>query len=165
MDLKDIQDLIERISRSDFTCFEIELDGTGSSDPDNDPLIYSWSTDCPDGAFDDEFNHLGSLNLLYVDGAYLEFRYLRRGAERRVGQDIHRGLRVMEDCVHCAGRGLGDHLHLGGDLAAARRNGDFVAGGHAQLLGVYRVDLHETFGVVLVDHGRPAGHRAAVVSP
>ena len=28
MDLKDIQDLIERISRSDFTCFEIELEGT-----------------------------------------------------------------------------------------------------------------------------------------
>lgn len=33
----------------------IGLDGTGSSDPDGDTLLYSWSTDCPDGTFDDRF--------------------------------------------------------------------------------------------------------------
>lgn len=29
------------------------LDGSGSSDPDDDPLSFSWTTDCPGGVFDD----------------------------------------------------------------------------------------------------------------
>lgn len=32
----------------------IALDGTGSSDPDDDELTYYWETDCPGGFFDDE---------------------------------------------------------------------------------------------------------------
>jgi len=32
---------------------EITLDGTGSSDPDDDLLTYSWSSDCPGANFDD----------------------------------------------------------------------------------------------------------------
>lgn len=37
----------------DGTTTTIVLDGTGSSDPDGDAFTYSWSTDCPGGAFDD----------------------------------------------------------------------------------------------------------------
>jgi hypothetical protein len=31
----------------------VGLDGTTSSDPDDDPLSFSWTTDCPGGSFDD----------------------------------------------------------------------------------------------------------------
>ncbi len=31
----------------------VQLDGTGSFDPDDDPLTYLWETDCPGGSFDD----------------------------------------------------------------------------------------------------------------
>lgn len=34
----------------------IQLNGTGSSDPDNDPLTFLWTTDCPGGTFDDPTN-------------------------------------------------------------------------------------------------------------
>ena len=32
---------------------QVQLDGTGSSDADNDPLTYHWTTDCPNVTFDD----------------------------------------------------------------------------------------------------------------
>jgi len=31
----------------------LSLDGTGSTDPDGDPITYSWTTDCPGPGFDD----------------------------------------------------------------------------------------------------------------
>jgi hypothetical protein len=32
---------------------EVALDGTGSTDPENEAISYAWSTDCPAGSFDD----------------------------------------------------------------------------------------------------------------
>jgi M6 family metalloprotease-like protein len=42
----------------------ISLNGSGSSDPDDDPLTFSWTTDCPGGSFD---NSASSTPLLTVD--------------------------------------------------------------------------------------------------
>jgi hypothetical protein len=41
----------------------LTLDATGSSDPDEDALAYSWTTDCPGGAFDDSTSAAPELTL------------------------------------------------------------------------------------------------------
>ena len=40
---------------------EVALDGSGSSDPDGDPLTFLWMTDCPGGSFDDPTSPTPSL--------------------------------------------------------------------------------------------------------
>ncbi len=35
------------------TTTAVDLDGSSASDPDGDPLAFSWTTDCPGGSFDD----------------------------------------------------------------------------------------------------------------
>lgn len=35
------------------TATMVSLDGTGSSDPDDDPITYAWTSNCPEGSFDD----------------------------------------------------------------------------------------------------------------
>ena len=42
----------------------VQLDGGASSDPDDDPLTFAWSTDCPGGIFDDP---AGETPVLTVD--------------------------------------------------------------------------------------------------
>ncbi|MFC2173358.1 hypothetical protein ACFLU6_12095 [Acidobacteriota bacterium] len=39
------------------------LDGTNSSDPNNDPIDFSWTTDCPNGSFDDDTSSTPTLSL------------------------------------------------------------------------------------------------------
>ncbi len=46
----------------------MQLDGSGSSDPDDDPLYYLWSTDCPSGSFDDETSATPLLTIDTADG-------------------------------------------------------------------------------------------------
>lgn len=41
----------------------VALDGSGSTDSDGDPLTYSWSSDCPDGIFDDPTSATPMLSL------------------------------------------------------------------------------------------------------
>ena len=53
------------------TVTTIQLDGTGSSDPDGDALTYSWSTDCPGGAFDDTASATSKLNIATSPGCSL----------------------------------------------------------------------------------------------
>ena len=50
------------------TTTPVPVDGTLSSDPDEDPLTYSWSTDCPGGAFDDPSSAAPTLNVDTVPG-------------------------------------------------------------------------------------------------
>lgn len=45
------------------TTTSVALDGSGSSDPDCDPLTYSWTTDCPGGVFDDALSPTPVLTL------------------------------------------------------------------------------------------------------
>jgi cysteine-rich repeat protein len=54
-------------SNSDGLATTLELDGTGSSDPDSgDTLAYSWTTNCPSGFFDDSTS---PMPLLIVDSS------------------------------------------------------------------------------------------------
>ncbi|MFC2171226.1 hypothetical protein ACFLU6_01185 [Acidobacteriota bacterium] len=46
----------------------VQLDGTGSYDPDNDPLTYAWTTDCP-GTFD---NSGSSTPILHISGMHCD---------------------------------------------------------------------------------------------
>ena len=41
----------------------VGLDGTGSTDPDQDQITYFWTTDCPDGSFDDDTSATPNLSL------------------------------------------------------------------------------------------------------
>jgi hypothetical protein len=41
----------------------ISLNGTGSSDPEGDPLTYDWTTDCPGGSFDDDTSPTPTLSV------------------------------------------------------------------------------------------------------
>jgi hypothetical protein len=41
----------------------VALDGSGSSDPDGDPLTYAWTTNCPGGSFDDASSATPTLTL------------------------------------------------------------------------------------------------------
>lgn len=52
---------------------QVHLDGTGSSDPDNDLLTYHWTTDCPNATFDDPTSPTPVLTLSSVnpcDGSF-----------------------------------------------------------------------------------------------
>ena len=41
----------------------LSLDGTASSDPDGDPLSFSWTTGCPGGSFDDATSAMPNLTV------------------------------------------------------------------------------------------------------
>lgn len=41
----------------------VSLDGTGSNDPEGEDLAYSWTTDCPDGSFDDPTSPMPELTV------------------------------------------------------------------------------------------------------
>ena len=41
----------------------VSLDGTGSSNPDGDPISYDWTTDCPGGSFDDDTSSTPTLSV------------------------------------------------------------------------------------------------------
>jgi hypothetical protein len=47
------------------------LDGTGSSDPDDDLLTYAWSSDCPDAFFDDSTSPMPTLMVNTSNGCSL----------------------------------------------------------------------------------------------
>jgi len=51
----------------------VQLDGTGSSDPNpDDTLSYAWTTDCPGGSFDDSADATPSLTIDTAPGCYVE---------------------------------------------------------------------------------------------
>jgi hypothetical protein len=45
------------------TVTNVALDGTGSSDPDNPPITYAWSSDCPGASFDDDTSPTPTLSV------------------------------------------------------------------------------------------------------
>lgn len=51
---------------------DIPLDGTGSSDPNGDPLTYSWTTDCPGGSFDDSTSPTPNLTLDTLETCFIQ---------------------------------------------------------------------------------------------
>jgi hypothetical protein len=50
----------------------VMLDGTGSSDPDEDVLTYYWTTDCPDASFDDPSSATPVLSITAVSDCRTE---------------------------------------------------------------------------------------------
>jgi len=53
------------------TTTTVNLDATGSSDPDGDAITYSWSTDCPGGSFDNSTSSTPTLTVNTSPGCYV----------------------------------------------------------------------------------------------
>jgi hypothetical protein len=51
---------------------EVMLDGSGSSDPDDDALTYAWTTTCPNTSFDNQTLEMPTLAFLSFSGSSVE---------------------------------------------------------------------------------------------
>jgi hypothetical protein len=81
----------------DGVATDVQLDGTGSFDPNNDPLAYLWTTDCPGGSFDDDTSATPILTVDSVAPCPLECDVFLTVDDGNGGADSDTAMVTVED--------------------------------------------------------------------